>query len=207
MNTRILFRFPLLLVDAAAPRLLWADRSSSPASRTAYSTVHAALLGSSSAALCLHIFIAGRFNSTLKSGRDGHPSFARLINNAIPHAASSLANTDRRRPRLDPECHDADLTVIIAHSQPPTKADRREDRRLDRLAGTVLLFSPHIAAKADVPLWALALPVVAPSPTGFAAIFASQHGGDRVDAHADPAVRMTSATQHDDCRGRQCPRR
>jgi drug/metabolite transporter (DMT)-like permease len=63
---------------------------------------------------------------------------------------------------------------------------------LTGLLGTVLLFSPHIATKADAPLWALAMPVVAAISYGFAVIFARRFRG--VAAPVTAAGQLTAST-------------
>lgn len=85
-------------------------------------------------------------------------------------------------------------TVIIAHF---ATADEKLTGikiagTLTGLVGTILLFSPHITAKADAPLWALLLPVVAAISYGFAAIYARRFRG--IAAPVTAAGQLTAST-------------
>lgn len=148
------------------------------------------------AALCLHLFIAGRFN-IYREIRARWPSFLLLglINNAIPHACIFLGQTQIGAGLASILNATTPIwTVIIAHF---ATADEKLTGvkiagTLTGLVGTVLLFSPHIAAKADVPLWALALPVVAAISYGFAAIFARRFRG--IAAPVTAAGQLTAST-------------
>jgi drug/metabolite transporter (DMT)-like permease len=148
------------------------------------------------AALCLHVFIAGRFN-IYQEIRARWPAFLLLglINNAIPHACIFLGQTEIGAGLASILNATTPIwTVIIAHF---ATADEKLTGvkiagTMTGLAGTVLLFSPHIAAKADAPLWALALPVVAAISYGFAAIFARRFRG--VAAPVTAAGQLTAST-------------
>jgi drug/metabolite transporter (DMT)-like permease len=148
------------------------------------------------AALCLHLFIAGRFN-IYREIQARWPSFLLLglINNAIPHACIFLGQTHIGAGLASILNATTPIwTVIIAHF---ATADEKLTGvkiagTLTGLAGTVLLFSPHIAAKADAPLWALALPVVAAISYGFAAIFARRFRG--IAAPVTAAGQLTAST-------------
>lgn len=148
------------------------------------------------AALCLHIFIAGRYN-IYRELRARWPSFVLLglINNAIPHTCIFLGQTYIGAGLASILNATTPIwTVIIAHF---LTADERLNGvkiagTLTGLAGTVLLFSPHIADKAGVPLWALILPVVAAVSYGFAAIFARRFRG--VAAPVISAGQLTAST-------------
>lgn len=148
------------------------------------------------AALCLHVFIAGRFD-IYREFRARWPSFLLLglINNAIPHACIFLGQTHIGAGLASILNATTPIwTVIIAHFM--TLDERLTSRKIGGtligLAGTVLLFSPHITAKTDVPAWALALPVVAAISYGFAAIFARRFRG--VAAPVTAAGQLTAST-------------
>ena len=148
------------------------------------------------AALCLHVFIAGRYNIYAEL-RARWPSFLLLglINNAIPHACIFLGQTHIGAGLASILNATTPIwTVIIAHFMTTDEklTGVKIAGTLTGLAGTILLFSPHIAAKADVPLWALALPVVAAISYGFAAIFARRFRG--VAAPVTSAGQLTAST-------------
>ncbi|MDB5526392.1 MAG: superfamily inner rane transporter protein [Rhizobium sp.] len=148
------------------------------------------------AALCLHVFIAGRFG-IYQEFRARWPSFLLLglINNAIPHACIFLGQTHIGAGLASILNATTPIwTVIIAHFL--TSDERLTGLKiagtLTGLAGTVLLFSPHVAAKAGVPAWALALPVVAAISYGFAGIYARRFRG--VAAPVTAAGQLTAST-------------
>lgn len=148
------------------------------------------------AALCLHLFIAGRFN-IYREITARWPSFLLLglINNAIPHACIFLGQTEIGAGLASILNATTPIwTVIIAHF---ATADEKLTGvkiagTLTGLAGTILLFSPHIAAKSDVPLWALLLPVVAAVSYGFSAIYARRFRG--MAAPVTAAGQLTAST-------------
>jgi drug/metabolite transporter (DMT)-like permease len=148
------------------------------------------------AALCLHVFIAGRFG-IYREIRARWPSFLLLglINNAIPHACIFLGQTEIGAGLASILNATTPIwTVIIAHFA--TADERLTGTKiagtLTGLAGTVLLFGPHVAAGADAPLWALALPVAAAVSYGFAAIFARRFRG--IAAPVTAAGQLTAST-------------
>jgi len=148
------------------------------------------------AALCLHVFIAGRFG-IYRELRMRWPSFLLLglINNAIPHTFIFLGQTQIGAGLASILNATTPIwTVIIAHfaTQDERLTGVKIAGTLTGLAGTALLFSPHIAAKADVPLWALMLPLLAALSYGFAAIFARRFRG--VAAPVTSAGQLTAST-------------
>lgn len=148
------------------------------------------------AAVTLHLFIAGRFNIYAEL-RARWPAFLLLglINNVIPHTFIFFGQTQIGAGLASILNATTPIwTVIIAHL---TTADEKLTGikiagTLTGLAGTVLLFSPHIAAKADAPLWALLLPLAAAVSYGFAAIFARRFRG--VAAPVTAAGQLTAST-------------
>jgi drug/metabolite transporter (DMT)-like permease len=148
------------------------------------------------AALCLHAFIAARFNIYAEI-RARWRSFLLLglINNVIPHACIFLGQTEIGAGLAAILNATTPIwTVIIAHF---ATADEKLTGvkiagTLIGLAGTVLLFSPHIAAKTDAPLWALVLPVIAAVSYGFAVIFARRFRD--IAAPVTAAGQLTAST-------------
>ena len=148
------------------------------------------------AALCLHVFIAGRFNIYAEF-KARWPSFLLLglINNAIPHACIFLGQTHIGAGLASILNATTPIwTVIIAHF---ATADEKLTGvkiagTLAGLAGTILLFSPHLTATADIPTWAVALPVIAAISYGFAGIFARRFRG--VAAPVTAAGQLTAST-------------
>jgi drug/metabolite transporter (DMT)-like permease len=148
------------------------------------------------AALCLHLFVAGRFG-IYREIRARWPSFLLLglINNAIPHACIFLGQTQIGAGLASILNATTPIwTVIIAHfaTSDEKLTGVKIAGTLTGLAGTVLLFSPHIAARSDAPLWALALPVLAAVSYGFAAIFARRFRG--IAAPVTAAGQLTAST-------------
>lgn len=144
------------------------------------------------AALTLHLFIAGRFGVYRELGARW-PAFLLLglINNVIPQTLIFVGQTQIGAGLASILNASTPIwTVIIAHF---ATADEKLTGikvagTLTGLAGTVLLFSPHLAVGAGAPLWAMALPVVAAVSYGFAAIFARRFRGI--------AAPVTAAGQH-----------
>jgi drug/metabolite transporter (DMT)-like permease len=148
------------------------------------------------AAVTLHVFIAGRYDIYRELGARW-PAFLLLglINNAIPHSFIFLGQTQIGAGLASILNATTPIwTVIIAHFM--TTDEKLNGIKiagtLTGLVGTVLLFSPHIAAKADVPLWALALPVLAAVSYGFAAIFSRRFRG--VAAPVTAAGQLTASS-------------
>jgi drug/metabolite transporter (DMT)-like permease len=148
------------------------------------------------AAVTLHVFIAGRYD-IYRELRARWPAFLLLglINNAIPHSFIFLGQTQIGAGLASILNATTPIwTVIIAHFM--TTDEKLNGIKiagtLTGLVGTVLLFSPHIAAKADVPLWALALPVLAAVSYGFAAIFSRRFRG--VAAPVTAAGQLTASS-------------
>lgn len=147
------------------------------------------------AALTLHVFIAGRYG-IYGELRAHWPSFAilGLINNVIPHTLIFLGQTEIGAGLASILNATTPIwTVIIAHFATADEklTGAKVAGTLTGLAGTVILFSPHIAAKADAPLWALLLPVAAAISYGFAAIFARRFRG--VAAPVTAAGQLTAS--------------
>jgi drug/metabolite transporter (DMT)-like permease len=118
-----------------------------------------------------------------------------LINNAIPHTLIFFGQTHIGAGLASILNATTPIwTVIIAHFA--TSDEKLTGVKivgtLTGLAGTILLFSPHIAAKVDVPLWALLLPVGAAISYGFAAIFARRFRG--IPAPVTAAGQLTAST-------------
>ena len=133
------------------------------------------------AALALHIYIAGRFDlyATLRAR---WPQFLLLglINNAIPHTLIFMGQTQIG----------AGLAAILNASTPIWTvliANRlTADEKLTSakligclvgLAGTAVLIGPGAFTKADIPYWALLLPVAAAISYGFAATYGKRFRG------------------------------
>jgi drug/metabolite transporter (DMT)-like permease len=148
------------------------------------------------AALTLHLFIAGRFG-IYRELAARWPAFLLLglINNVIPQTLIFLGQTEIGAGLASILNATTPIwTVIIAHF---ATADERLTGvkiagTLTGLAGTVLLFSPHLAAGADAPLWALAMPVIAAVSYGFATIFARRFRG--IAAPVTAAGQLTAST-------------
>ncbi|MBL0374498.1 EamA family transporter [Rhizobium sp. KVB221] len=155
-----------------------------------------AFLRFSIAALALHIFIAGRYG-IYRELRARWPAFLLLglINNAIPHTmifagqtqiGAGLASILNATTPI--------FTVVIAHflTTDEKLTSAKIAGTIVGLAGTILLFSPHIGDKAGAPLWAIALPLIAALSYGFAAIFSRRFKG--VAPPVTAAGQLTAST-------------
>lgn len=127
------------------------------------------------AALALHIFIAGRYG-IYDVLRKRWPAFALLglVNNALPHSMIFLGQTEIGAGLASILNATTPIwTVIVAHLM--TEDERLTGRKLlgalVGLGGTVVLFSPQLSSASGVPLWAMALPLVAAVSYGFAAVW------------------------------------
>jgi drug/metabolite transporter (DMT)-like permease len=148
------------------------------------------------AALALHIFIAGRFN-IYRELKTRWPSFLLLglINNAIPHTMIFAGQTQIGAGLASILNATTPIwTVIIAHflTTEEKLSGSKIAGTLTGLAGTILLFSPHIGEKTGAPLWAIALPVIAAISYGFAGIFSRSFKG--VAAPVTAAGQLTAST-------------
>jgi drug/metabolite transporter (DMT)-like permease len=127
------------------------------------------------AAIALHLFIAGRY-SIYKELLARWRSFALLglINNVIPHSFIFIGQTEIGAGLASIINATTPIwTVLVAHALTSDEklTPAKAFGTLTGLAGTVLLFLPHIGEKAGAPLWALLLPLLAAVSYGFAAIF------------------------------------
>jgi drug/metabolite transporter (DMT)-like permease len=148
------------------------------------------------AALTLHVFIVGRYNIYAEL-RARWPAFLLLglINNVVPHTFIFMGQTQIGAGLASILNATTPIwTVLIAHVA--TTDERLTSIKiagtLTGLAGTVLLFSPHLTAKADAPLWALLLPVGAAISYGFAGIFARRFRG--IAAPVTAAGQLTASS-------------
>lgn len=130
------------------------------------------------AALALHIFIAGRYGiyGVLRA-RWRSFLILGLFNNALPHSMIFLGQTEIGAGLASILNATTPIwTVIVAHLM--TEDEKLTGRKilgaLIGLAGTVVLFSPQLSVKSGVPLWAMALPLVAAISYGFAAVWGRQ---------------------------------
>lgn len=148
------------------------------------------------AALCLHLFIAGRYG-IYREIRTHWRQFLLLglINNAIPHSLIFLGQTQIGAGLASILNASTPIwTVLIAHA---LTADEKLNvakaaGTLTGLAGTAILFAPHLMATADAPLWALLLPVGAAIAYGFAAIYSRRFRG--IAAPVTAAGQLTAST-------------
>jgi drug/metabolite transporter (DMT)-like permease len=154
-----------------------------------------ALLRFSLAAAALHLFIAGRHGIYGQFYRHWR-SFAvlGLINNAIPQTFILIGQTEIGAGLSSILNATTPIwTVIIAHfltsdeRLTPTKVAGT----LIGLLGTLLLFFPHIGDRIGIPLWAIALPVLAAISYGFAAIYSRRFRG--IPAPVIAAGQLTSS--------------
>jgi drug/metabolite transporter (DMT)-like permease len=148
------------------------------------------------AAIALHLFIAGRYG-IYRELRARWPAFLLLglVNNVIPHTFIFLGQTHIGAGLASILNATTPLwTVLIAHVATVDEklTTTKIAGTLTGLAGTVLLFSPHLAARTDVPLWALALPLLAAVSYGVAGIAARGFRG--VAAPVIAAGQLTAST-------------
>lgn len=130
------------------------------------------------AALALHIFIAGRFGIYGVFRARWRPFLVLgLFNNVLPHSMIFLGQTEIGAGLASILNATTPIwTVIAAHflTEDEKLTGRKMAGTLIGLAGTVVLFSPQLSIGADVPLWAMALPLVAAISYGFAAVWGRQ---------------------------------
>ena len=148
------------------------------------------------AAAALHIFIAGRFG-IYQVLRRRWPAFLvlGLVNNAIPHTLIFLGQTEIGAGLASILNATTPIwTVIIAHvlTADEKLTGRKVAGTVTGLAGTVILFSPQLGAGADVPLWAMALPILAAVSYGFAGIWSRRFRD--VAAPVTAAGQLTAST-------------
>ena len=148
------------------------------------------------AALALHVFIAGRFG-IYRELRARWPSFLLLglINNAIPHTLIFAGQTEIGAGLASILNATTPIwTVLIAHflTADEKLTGRKTAGTALGLAGTVLLFSPHIGDKTGIPAWAIAMPLIAAMSYGFAAIFSRTFRG--VSPPVTAAGQLTAST-------------
>ena len=130
------------------------------------------------AAAALHIVIAGRFGIYGVLRARWRPFLILgLFNNALPHSLIFLGQTEIGAGLASILNATTPIwTVVVAHIM--TADEKLTGRKVAGtaigLAGTVVLFSPQLAAGANVPLWAMALPLVAALSYGFAAVWGRQ---------------------------------
>jgi drug/metabolite transporter (DMT)-like permease len=148
------------------------------------------------AAVALHMYLRGRngFYDALRN-RAGAFLLLGLLNNAIPHSFIFIGQTHIGAGLASILNATTPVwTVLIAHGL--TRDEKLTPQKLAGvvlgLLGAVLLFSPHLGAGADAPLWALALPLLAAVSYGFAAIFSKRFRG--VDPTAIAAGQLTAST-------------
>lgn len=148
------------------------------------------------AAATLHLFIAGRYH-VYRELRAHWKSFAilGLINNVIPHTFIFFGQTHIGAGLASILNATTPIwTVIIANiaTSDEKLTGIKIAGTLTGLAGTVLLFSPHLMAHADAPLWALLLPIGAAISYGFAGIFARRFRG--IPAPVTAVGQLTAST-------------
>ena len=127
------------------------------------------------AALALHIFIAGRYGiyATLRARWRAFLLLG-LVNNALPHSMIFLGQTQIGAGLASILNATTPIwTVIVAHllTEDEKLSGRKLLGALIGLAGTVILFSPQLSTASNIPLWAMALPLVAAISYGFAAVW------------------------------------
>lgn len=137
-----------------------------------------AFLRFSLAAIALHIFIAGRHGIyAVLRARWRSFLILGLVNNALPHSMIFLGQTEIGAGLASILNATTPIwTVIVAHLM--TEDEKLTGRKiigaLVGLAGTVVLFSPQLSLTSGVPLWAMALPLVAAISYGVAAVWSRQ---------------------------------
>lgn len=127
------------------------------------------------AAIALHLYLGGRFG-LYRTLRARWKSFAvlGLINNAIPHTFIFFGQTEIGAGLASILNATTPIwTVLIAHllTQDEKLTPQKIVGTIAGLAGTVVLFAPHLGDRHDIPLWAMLLPVAAAISYGFSAIY------------------------------------
>lgn len=133
------------------------------------------------AATALHLFIAGRcgiYREMRVRWRDF--LVLGLVNNALPHSLIFLGQTEIGAGLASIlNATTPIFTVLVAHVM--TEDERLTSAKLAGtligFAGTAVLFAPQLASGADVPLWAMALPLAAALSYGFAAVWGRRFRG------------------------------
>ncbi|MBB3441787.1 DMT family transporter [Rhizobium sp. BK379] len=133
------------------------------------------------AALALHIYIAGRFGIyPLLRSRWREFLVLGILNNALPHALIFFGQT-RIGAGLASILNATTpiWTVLIANYL--TSDEKLSSAKiigcLTGLLGTAVLIGPSVAARGDLPVWALLLPVIAAISYGFAATYGKRFRG------------------------------
>lgn len=133
------------------------------------------------AAVALHIYIGGRFGIyPLLKSRWREFVVLGILNNALPHALIFFGQT-RIGAGLASILNATTpiWTVLIANYL--TSDEKLSSAKiigcLTGLLGTVVLIGPSVTARADLPLWALLLPVIAAVSYGFAATYGKRFKG------------------------------
>lgn len=130
------------------------------------------------AALALHLFMAGRHGLYAILRARWRPFLVLgLVNNALPHSLIFLGQTEIGAGLASILNATTPIwTVLAAHllTEDEKLTGRKLMGALVGLAGTVVLFSPQLAASGKFPLWAMALPLVAAISYGFAAVWGRQ---------------------------------
>ena len=148
------------------------------------------------AALALHVFIAGRYGiyDVLRTRWRAFLVLG-LFNNALPHSMIFLGQTEIGAGLASILNATTPIwTVIVAHlmTEDEKLTGSKIAGTLIGLAGTVVLFSPQLSVGASVPLWAMALPLVAAISYGFAAVWSRQFRG--VAPPVTAAGQLTAST-------------
>lgn len=133
------------------------------------------------AALALHIYIGGRlqiYELLRKHWRQF--LLLGLINNAVPHALIFIGQTQMGAGLASILNATTPIWTVLIGNQLTTD-ERLTSAKiagcLTGFLGTILLLSPSLTSSAEVPLWALLLPILAAISYGFAAIYAKRFKG------------------------------
>lgn len=133
------------------------------------------------AAMALHAYIAGRFGIyDLLRTHWRQFLLLGLINNAVPHALIFVGQTQMGAGLASILNATTPIwTVLIGNHF--TIDERLTSAKLagclTGLVGTIVLLGPSVMSGAEVPFWALLLPVLAAISYGFAAIYAKRFKG------------------------------
>lgn len=133
------------------------------------------------AAMALHLYIAGRLQIyDLLRTHWRQFLLLGLINNAIPHALIFIGQTQMGAGLASILNATTPIwTVLIGNHF--TTDERLTPAKLagclTGLVGTIVLLGPSVTSSTTIPLWALALPILAAISYGFAAIYAKRFKG------------------------------
>jgi drug/metabolite transporter (DMT)-like permease len=133
------------------------------------------------AAVALHAYIAGRFGIyDLLRAHWRQFLLLGLINNAVPHALIFVGQTQMGAGLASILNATTPIwTVLIGNHF--TTDERLTSAKiagcLTGFVGTIVLLGPSMTSRAEVPLWALLLPILAAVSYGFAAIYAKRFKG------------------------------